>query len=193
MFYRSPNAGGYLAFGTLPSVAHGAFVTAPVEITKTLPEALTNGTRQISEWTISVDAITWDGKTSGQPFQVVIDSGNWLFVLPQALAHEINNAFDPPAKLSLIPNEDQAYYSVKCDATPPANFGVQIAGKMFKIDSRDMIWMGSDRICYSSVAPGVSTSGIELLFLGDQVSLSRSPSEQLDDQKGVAGMSVGSR
>ena len=124
----------------MPSVAHEDFVTTPVEITKTIPASFTNGTRQITEWSINIEAVTWNGVINEQPLQVVVDSGNWLFVLPQEIANKINAAFDPPAKLTPGKEGNQAYYAVPCDATPPANVGIQIAGKMFDIDSRDMIW-----------------------------------------------------
>lgn len=158
-----------MAFGTLPPVAHEEFVSTPVQITKAIPASVSNGTRVITEWSINVEAVTWDGKTDSEPFQVVVDTANWLFVLPKEIADKVNNAFDPPGKFSPIPFQGQSYYSVPCDAKPPSNFGVQIAGKMFNIDSRDMIWKGPDgKTCYSSVSPIPPDSPIQLAFLGDQ-------------------------
>ena len=87
--------GGYISFGTMPPVAHsGEFVTTPVEIPKTIPAAFTNGTKKITEWTLTVEATTWNNNTDSTPYQAVVDSGNYFFVLPSHLAAKINADFD---------------------------------------------------------------------------------------------------
>ena len=156
--------GGYLTFGTLPPVAHGQWITAPVEITKTIPLSFTNGTAQISEWTLTVQAVTWDGQTHSTPFQAVVDSGNWQNIFPEAIATKVNAKFDPPAgDLDRV----SGYYPVKCDAIPPADLGVQIGGKTISINSKDMIWRDWSGQCYSSVGATIPYEGIALNFLGD--------------------------
>ena len=161
-------AGGYLGFAALPSVAHGPFVTAPVEITKTIPTSFTNDTRKITFWTTTVEAAFWADATYEEPFQVVVDSGNWQNILPEAAANKINAAFDPPAVPHLSASlGNETYYKVDCDATPPAGFGIQIAGKTFQIDPADMIWRDDSGTCYSSISPGIPEQRISLMFLGD--------------------------
>jgi hypothetical protein len=137
--------GGYLSFGTLPPVSHGDFVTVPVEELQDLPLIWSNGTKQIAYWTLTIDAVTWDNQNNNQPFQAVVDSGNGLNFLPSKIAVQVNAAFNPPGKL----DSSTGYYSVKCDATAPASFGLQIGGQVFSIDSADMIWRDSAGDCFS--------------------------------------------
>lgn len=116
-----------------------------MEVTKTIPLSFTNGVEEITEWTLTVEAVTWAGETNSTPFQAVVDSGNWLNIFPKEEADTVNAAFSPPAQY----NETLTVYTVDCDATPPANFGVQIGGVMFEIDSADMIWRDAFGMCYS--------------------------------------------
>ena len=136
---------GYLTLGTLPPVAHGEFVTVPVEELKGLPLSLTNGTKQIAYWVTTVEAVTWDNDTYSQPFQAVVDSGNSLNYLPEDVYVKVNAAFDPPGKLD--PLKD--WFTVHCSATPPANFSIQIGGQVFTIDGADMIWRDTSGKCWS--------------------------------------------
>lgn len=153
-----------MSLGTLPPVAHGEFVTLPVEVTKGIPSSFTNGSGIISEWTVSVQAVTWDGETDGTPFQAVVDTGNWLNSLPEHLATKINAKFDPPAgDFDTV----LGYYPVACNATPPANFGIQFAGQMFSVNSKDMIWRDFSGKCYSSVTATIPVFDIALYFIGD--------------------------
>ena len=145
-------------------MSHGDFITVHVEVTKAVPASFTNGTGKISEWTLTVEAVQWNGQTKTAPFQAVVDTGNWLNVIPEPLATKINAEFDPPAGAF---DTVSGYYPVKCDATPPSNIGIQINGHMFSIDSRDMIWRDWDGQCYSGVATLLSELGVTLYFLGD--------------------------
>ena len=138
-------AGGYLAFGTLPPVSYGDFVTVPVEITKDAPLLYTNGTKQITYWTLTVDGVTWDGQNSSTPFQAVVDSGNGINYVPEDVAVKFNAAFDPPGKLDPI----TGWWIVNCDATAPANLGLEIGGTVFEIDAKDKIFRNSTGTCFS--------------------------------------------
>ena len=151
----------------MPQVAHSSeFVTTPVEITEAIPPSLTNGTRKITEWTATVESVTWSGKTYDLPWQAVVDTGTYSFNVPRDLASDINAAFDPPA-VYLPDSSDGPVYSVQCNATPPAGVGIQLGGKMIRVESRDMIWRDWDGQCFSTVAPSGSLGDIELFFLGD--------------------------
>jgi len=158
--------GGYLGLGALPPVAHGPFATTPVEVTTTIPLALTNGTRQISEWTVSVQSATYGSNISSyrSPFQAVVDSGNWLIIVPPELANEVNAAFSPAPSAT---DGFEGAPAVACNATPPS-FAVEVGGMTFPIDSRDMIWRDASGSCFSSVVPAPPpVDGVSLLFLGD--------------------------
>lgn len=150
-----------MGLGELPPVAHGAFARAPVEVTKGIPRALTNSVSQITEWTLSVESVTYSDKHYNKSFQAVVDVGNWLNVLPDDLAKSVNNAFFPPAVL--LPGG--SYYRVSCNATAPS-FGVHIGDQTFPMDARDMIWQDDAGSCFSSVASGGQRSDISLMFLG---------------------------
>jgi hypothetical protein len=139
-------AGGYLAFGTLPPVDHGDFVTVPVEILKPLPLIFTNGTQTFAYWTITVDAVTWEDTNNSQSFQAVVDSGNGINYLPQDIAAKFNAAFDPPGKLNTTTGD----WDVNCNATPPDDFAIQIGGQSFSINSADLIMQNSAGECYSA-------------------------------------------
>ena len=134
-----------MSFGRLPPVAHSAFITVPVEVLKGIPLLFTNGTKQISYWTLTVEAVTWDNETNSQPFQAVVDSGNSENFLPDDIAAKVNAAFDPPGKLS----SELGQYLLDCAASPPASFGIQVGGQMFNIDSADMIWRDTNGTCWS--------------------------------------------
>lgn len=134
----------------------------PVEITSAVPVSLTNGTRQISEWTLTVDSTMVAGLKNNTPFQAVVDSGNWLNILPEATAKLVNDAFSPPGSCMA----EEQLYVVACNATPPS-FSVNIGDATFPIDGRDMIWRDATGTCYSSVAPAIPADGIQLMFLGD--------------------------
>ncbi|KAK5000088.1 hypothetical protein LTR66_000988 [Elasticomyces elasticus] len=160
--------GGYLALGSLPPVAHSPnFATAPVEVTEALPLNLTsdstiNGTRQITEWTLTVGAITYGTATNSTPFQAVVDSGQPLNIIPPEMAAQVNAAFSPPA----VFDPESGVYGVACNATPPA-FGVQIGNQTFFHNPVDMILPVTDGVCMSSVLPTTCVQGICFSFLGD--------------------------
>ena len=169
----STGPGGYLAVGSLPPVAHNStFAKAPVEITNTIPASFTNGTKEITEWTLTVDSITYGGNqshfTNSTPFQVVVDSGNAFNILPLEMADAVNKAFSPPAvtDTSAQIGSGQGVYVVACDAVPP-RFGVTIGGQTFYHNGQDLILPHGDNTCISTIGAVVPTEGISLAFLGD--------------------------
>lgn len=58
--------GGFLGLAELPPAVEtvGDFVSVPVEITEAIPLALTDNVTQITEWTLSVDSVTWWPRTN---------------------------------------------------------------------------------------------------------------------------------
>jgi aspergillopepsin I len=134
-----------------------------VEPTEALPASYVNGTGKISEWTLKVEALTWNGKTNSTPFQAVVDTGTWQNLYPAEVASQINAGFDPPG----VWDAEWSSYAVPCNATPPSNVGIQIGGKSFSMNGADMIWQAPTGGCYSSVAPSVGSGDIVLSFLGD--------------------------
>lgn len=145
----------------MPPVTHGAFSKTPVEVTSAIPVALTNGIRQITEWTLTAESVHYSGKWYNSSFQAVVDVGNWLNVLPNDLAEEVNGAFSPPAFLP----PGGSYYQVLCNATAPS-FAVRIGNGTFPMDARDLIWRNETGSCFSSVASGGQDSDASLMFLG---------------------------
>ena len=107
--------------------------------------------------------MTWNGRTKSTPFQAVVDTGNWQNLFPQEIASQISAVFDPPA----VFDPDQGQYSVACNATPPIHIRVLIGGKMFSLNSIDVIWRDWTGACYLSVNAVESSGGIALMFLGD--------------------------
>ena len=140
---------------------HGEFASTPVEITKGIPTAFTNGTRRVSEWTLTVQGLKWNDQTSNTPFQAVVDTANWVNVFPKDIADKINADFNPPAKFA------GSYYTVVCHAKAPPGFGMQIGDTMFNVNPVDMIWRDASGACYSSIATLAPSSGISIMFVGD--------------------------
>ncbi|OQO04667.1 hypothetical protein B0A48_09589 [Cryoendolithus antarcticus] len=158
--------GGYLGLGNMLPVSQGPLVTVPVEVTEAIPIEVTNGVRQITEWTTTVQTASWTGNnTYLTPFQVVVDTGNPLNILPSELADAVNSAFSPPASTTQF--DSLGAPAVSCNATAP-EFALTIATHKFSIDSRDMIRRHASGACYSTVAPAPApTDGLSLNFLGD--------------------------
>ena len=147
-------------------VLQGPSVTVPVEITEAIPEELTNGVRQIAEWTTTVQAASWaSNNTYHTPFQVVVDIGNPLNILPHELANAVNSAFNPPASTTEF--DDLNGPAVNCNATAP-RLSLTIGNHTFSINGRDMIRQNAFGACYSTIAPAPAPAdGLTLMFLGD--------------------------
>ncbi|GAW20449.1 hypothetical protein ANO14919_099550 [Xylariales sp. No.14919] len=175
-FERPPNnatsgPGGWLGLGELPPVAYeDDWAVKPIEVTEGLPDELTDGKREITLMTLTVDGISWGSASNGArttnstPFQAVVDTGNHLNLVPVEIAESVNAAFDPPGTFS----EDLAVYVVDCNVSTPA-FGVTLDGHTFWHQRReDLVYRDAEGgFCYSSVAPTGEGSGLSLNFLGD--------------------------
>lgn len=107
----------------------------------------------------------WNEPSYDTPYQAVLDTGNFYFIVPEDLAEQVAAAFTPPGTYqpdgSLGP-----VYSVACDATAPSNVSITIGGKAFPIDSEDLTYRDFDGLCFSTFAPTEPLEGVELLFLG---------------------------
>ncbi|KAI8626301.1 acid protease [Xylariaceae sp. FL1651] len=165
--------GGVLGLGELPDVkTSGPFIAVPVEVTEALPLELTGGKRTITEWTLTVEAVTWrsaNGSKTAAPtntntthFQAIVDSGNYFNELPQETADRVNAEFRPPSFYDVATDS----YPVACDAVPPP-FGVTIAGTTFYQRSADMVFQSPDGTCVSTVKRSSRLGDIALSFLGD--------------------------
>lgn len=162
--------GGYLGLGALPPVNHSSnFATAPVEITEGIPLLFTNGNREITEWTLSVDGVTWghgdnsSHSTYSTRFQAVVDSGNYMNQLPVEIADAVHKAYDPPAKF----DSRTGQYAIQCNATPPS-LGITIGGQIFHHRPEDLVLQFPNGSCVSTVLPPASgNGGLTLSFLGD--------------------------
>lgn len=162
--------GGYFGLGALPPVKHSSvFAKAPVEITDAIPLAFTNDIRQITEWTLGIEAVTWGVRngslraTNTTRFQAVVDSGNYFNQIPQPMADEIHKAYNPPAVLDPL----TSMYVVDCDAVTPI-LGFTIAGQTFYHLPEDLILKTVDGRCVSTILPPAGGVGdLSLNFLGD--------------------------
>ncbi|KAL2010878.1 hypothetical protein VTN00DRAFT_3596 [Thermoascus crustaceus] len=180
-----PPGGGYLGLATLPPIPHDStkWAKAPVEITSSIPPSWTNGTRQITLWTLSVEAVTWGNFTTANNhsnnstlssmanstrFQAVVDSGNAFNVLPPEIVMQVHESFDPPATPTFDPVIGG--YGVNCTADPPT-LGIQIDGQMFYHRGEDLVIRNPDGTCMSSLLPtgggGPEEGVVALNFLGD--------------------------
>lgn len=157
--------GGYVGFGTLPSVQHSdEWTSISVEVTESVPVALTGGSPQRTYWTSTVRSVAFGGETYDAPYQAVVDSGNFFFIVPDALAEQVASAFDPPG-VYYPEGQLGPVYRVQCNATLPADVGIELGGKVFSVESEDLIYREFDGSCYSTFAPTVPLQGIELFFI----------------------------
>ncbi|KAI0967722.1 acid protease [Xylaria arbuscula] len=164
---QSTGKGGVFGLGALPDVQTvGSFVTAPVEVTESLPTELSGG--KITEWTLSVQGVAWRaGNSTGvfnhntTRFQAVVDSGTFYNEFPQEIADSINADFVPPATY----DDALGNYIVDCDATPPS-LSVTIANTTFSQNPEDMIFQLPNGTCLSSLTRASMGEGITFNFLG---------------------------
>ncbi|TPX09845.1 uncharacterized protein E0L32_008867 [Thyridium curvatum] len=161
--------GGYLGLGELPPVPHSDIVvTAPVEVTEAIPIALTNGVRQITEWTLAVDSVLWGGASNSSPaanstrFQAVVDTGSPFNYLPPEIVDPIHALFSPPATMDAA----TGVAPTPCDAKVP-KLGVTIRGQTFWHLDQDLILQTPDGSCISALKYTAQGYGSGLNFLGD--------------------------
>ncbi|KAF5009152.1 hypothetical protein FDECE_4596 [Fusarium decemcellulare] len=161
--------GGWLGLGELPPVSHSNdWAAKPIEVTEGLPDKLTQGKREISLMTLTVDGVSWSKESSSYTtnstrFQAVVDTGNHMNLLPETIAKSINAAFDPPG----IFDKEAHVYMVDCNAKTP-ELGITLDKHTFWHQSpEDLIYRDISGFCYSSVAPTGQGTGLELNFLGD--------------------------
>lgn len=170
----------YLTFGEnlAVEVDSSSWVSAPLQILELLPFEATKSA--FSFYTIFVDGIIYLPRMRWRPWgwrqlrrhlrrredatPMIVDSGTSLIYLPTRVADEVNHLFVPPAAF----NSTQSSYVVACDATPPT-LGIEIAGKTFFVDGRDMVVrvqrgaVRTNELCLSAVQDG----GDGLYILGD--------------------------
>ncbi|RYP53787.1 hypothetical protein DL769_010460 [Monosporascus sp. CRB-8-3] len=154
--------GGWLALGELPPVPHtDDWAVKPTGVTESLPDELTGGRREIALMTLTVDGVSWGRRSNSSltsnstKFQVAVNTGHHMSLLPQAVAESINEAFDFPG----IFDEEASVYFVDCDVTPPA-LGIALDGRTFWHDRWEyLIYRDAGGFCYSSVVPTGEHSG----------------------------------
>lgn len=95
-------------------------------------------------------------------FQAVVDSGTSDIEVPTFIANAINGAFNPPA----VFNESVAAFVTSCNATVPA-INIQIGGKKFAIDKRDMLLPGIGGLDKSQCLTAVSGRDEAPFLMGD--------------------------
>lgn len=161
----------YLTFGDdlAVDVDSNSWASAPLQMLELLPfEATKNA---FSFYTILVDDIAYLPRTRWRPWgwrplrrqirrredakPMIVDSGTSLIYLPTRVADDVNRLFVPPAAF----NDNHSSYVVACDATPPT-LGIEISGKTFFVDGRDMVVRvqrgaeSTNELCLSAVQDG---------------------------------------
>ena len=166
----SPTAGGQLAIGGLPPVSYSHnFASAPFELLTMNDANSPSGDPQYLFYAINASGFVYSASqpkypnpfgppTTNLTYQVIIDSGTTLALLPTDVANAVNALFVPPA----VYNIEQGDYVVDCSATPPT-FGVRIASQTFFVNGADMIIENGDGTC----ASGVTDAGDGPAVLGD--------------------------
>ncbi|KAK3077782.1 hypothetical protein LTS18_009323, partial [Coniosporium uncinatum] len=154
---------GNIAFGGLPPVRFvPSFASTPIEVVQLVPfdEAAT----EFSFYTINIDGFRFESG-SVRPvndLSFIVDSGTSLNYLPTVIARNVNALFDPPAQLV----RNQGAFFVPCNATPP-DFGIEIGGKVFWIDSADMINQQNIDLNTGYCVTGINDGGAGPYILGD--------------------------
>lgn len=179
---RDVEVGGIMALGGIPDVPHSPyFASTPI-----LPVGVNNSdgalvyqyyTIDIDGFAFSSDASTLFNPTStenprkksleGNGTDVIIDSGTSLCYVPDGIASSIAAAFLPPGEY----DESVSSWYVDCAARAPI-FGVSIAGKIFYVNSADMIVALGENTCVMGVQP--SLGGLNILgatFLKNVISV----------------------
>ncbi|KAH7109431.1 aspartic-type endopeptidase [Dendryphion nanum] len=177
----STGPGGWLGLGEIPPVPKGdLWVAKPIEVTKGLPEELTEGKEEISLMTLTVDGVVWKAASAlnsttrtnvtsplvsnSTKFQAVVDTGNHLNLLPAEIADAVNAGFNPPAVL----DEETGLYIVDCAARTP-ELGIVLNNHTFWHQRpEDFIYHHEDgEGCFSSIGQTAMGEGYGLNFLGD--------------------------
>lgn len=140
------DTGGYMAFGGLPPVNYtGDFASTPIQLTK-----LSTGKSLYAFYTITPDAISYQGAPAINTEQYIVDSGTTLIYAPSFVTSAINKQFNPPAKLK------SGNWQVDCNATAP-KFGINVGGTVFYISPKDLILHDESGICISGIQDGGSS------------------------------------
>ncbi|KAF2232966.1 acid protease [Viridothelium virens] len=173
---RAPSSGGYIAFGGLPpvSVDNSSFVSTPIEVLEIVDDPQT--TSQYSFYTITPDGFTITPAAASRrsfrngrqgidvtsDFPTIVDSGTTLVYLPDELAIDINEAFEPSAEYV----EDEGAFFVDCQATAPT-FGVNINGTTFNVNPVDLIFQSEVDPTTGLCLTGIQAGGEGPFILGD--------------------------
>jgi len=134
--------GGYIAFGGLPPVKYDDQSWATVPIKKS--SIYQNEAPQYGFYSMTPDAIVYQGAPATQTNDYIVDSGTTLMYVPSDVATAINALFTPASP------DGQ---TVACNATAPA-VGVKIGGKTYSINPADMILPNGDGTCISGIQGG---------------------------------------
>jgi hypothetical protein len=118
---------GYLAFGGIPPVkTEGDWAETPIWVTQI------NEDWNYSFYSIKPDSWIYPGAEPDQTGLYIVDSGSTVSYVDSTVVTSVAAAVVPPAW------KNNGFYYVACNAKAP-EFGVQIAGKSFMIDAKDMI------------------------------------------------------
>jgi hypothetical protein len=149
---------GYIAFGGLPPVNFdkSSFSNASIQMTSISNIRKGGKASGYAFYTITPDAMVYQGAPSSNTDAYIVDSGTTLFYMPSAAAQAVNNLFSPAAQLL----SNQGGYFVNCKATTPS-IGVKIGGTTFQINEADLIYQNvvdsATGLCMSGIQDGGSS------------------------------------
>lgn len=107
-----------------------------------------------TDYTISVDSVTYGAQTLDQGVDYLVDSGTTLIIAPPASVQAYYNQFSPAADINTG--------TVDCNtAIPP--YAVAIGGQEFPVNPADILLPNGDGTCQIGIVP----SGSGLFILGD--------------------------
>ena len=159
---RSAPKAGVMTVGGLPDLHEPSINVTSQSVEAIVPIEKYDGLQHYSWFVITVDSLNYPGAAAGAgKGQWVVDSGTIQTLVGKEQARYINTLFNPPAQY----NETLGLYLVECNATAP-DFGVEIGGKFFNFNSKDMILSGQgDTVCESAIQPS-TTAGSYPPILG---------------------------
>lgn len=170
---RIQSNGGVMGIGGIPNIPHSPYWANtdihPVSVNGT------DGQLVYQYYTIDINGFAISNSTSTQfntydndnPYKspiigngtdIIVDSGTSLCYVPNDVAAEVADSFNPPATYDTGVDS----YFVDCNATAPV-FGVCIEEKIFYINAEDMIVHIDENVCVPGVQPNLG--GLNILGL----------------------------
>lgn len=172
---------GQLALGGLVTIDFDqTFTSTPLEVVAIDPSIAIEATNY-SYYTIFPDGFHITSpeeryyplnKHSRTSLPMIVDSGTTLVSVPDKLAKEVNELYDPPS----VYIKEEGVYANRCDAIPPT-FAVRINGTDFFVSSQDMLpkdyagQVANTGLCVTGIQPSEKVNVLGEVFLNNVVAV----------------------